>query len=132
MNQALRSPMQEKLVFDHTLEAMFQRALGALVTPALKEKLRKEGLDLDRKLLPAYPFETWARCLDITAQILHPHLPQAKSLRLLGEQLVEGYRQTFVGSAVLGVLRVLGPRRMLRRTQQHFRSGNNYTEVRLT
>jgi uncharacterized protein (TIGR02265 family) len=43
-----------------------------------------------------------------------------------------GYRETMVGGAVFGMLKLLGPKRMLLRTQKNFRSGNNYTDVRFT
>jgi uncharacterized protein (TIGR02265 family) len=50
----------------------------------------------------------------------------------IGVDFLEGYRETFLGRAVLGMIRVLGPSRTLKRATQNFRSGNNYTESRVT
>lgn len=124
--------MGERLVFQNTVEGLFARGLAGRVTPALKEQLRREGLDLDRPLLPAYPVETWSRCVALTARALHPGEPEGVALSKVGERMVEGYRETAVGRAVFGVLTLLGPRRTLGRMQQNLRSANNYTEVRLT
>ncbi len=49
----------------------------------------------------------------------------------LGELMIDVYKETFLGRAVLGMVRVLGPRRTLLRSTQNFRSGNNYTESRI-
>ncbi|HEX8701438.1 MAG TPA: DUF2378 family protein [Myxococcaceae bacterium] len=124
--------MADKLVFDHTVEGLFLRGLNGQVTPRLKEKLRQAGLDLDRPLLPAYPFEVWKRCIGLAAQELFPEASEPEAWRRLGERLVEGYRETVMGSAMFTLLKVLGPRRTLERAQKNFRSGNNYTEVRFT
>ncbi|MFP2910485.1 DUF2378 family protein [Pyxidicoccus sp. 3LFB2] len=124
--------MAERIVFEHTVEALFLRGLGERVTPQLKSRLREEGLDLDRKLLPGYPQELFTRLLQLSAQALYPRAPEEEGLCHLGERLIEGYQETLVGSALFGVLRLLGPRRMLERTQKNFRSGNSYTEARTT
>ncbi|MBJ6766037.1 DUF2378 family protein [Myxococcaceae bacterium JPH2] len=124
--------MAERLVFPPIVEGLFVRGLNGRVPFALKEQLRKEGLDLDRPLLPAYPLETWIRCVALTAKALHPGESDAVAWRLLGERMIDGYRDTMVGRALLGVLKLLGTRRVLGRAQHSFRTGNNYTEVKLT
>ncbi len=124
--------MSERLIFSHTVEGLYTRGLQGRVTPALKEQLRKEGLDLDKPLLPAYPLETWARCVRLTATALHPGEPEELALRKVGERTIEGYLETPMGRAMFGVLKLLGPQRTLGRMQKNFRSANNYTEVRLT
>jgi uncharacterized protein (TIGR02265 family) len=123
--------MTERLVYEHTMEGFFVRGLAGRVSPVLKERLRTVGLDLDRRLLPAYSFETWCSCVRLTAEALHPELPQTESYRMLGECMAEGFRQTLMGRAQFSVLQLLGPRRVMHRAQQSFRSGNNYTEARL-
>jgi uncharacterized protein (TIGR02265 family) len=123
--------MQEKLVFDQALEGLFVRGLDGRVTPSLKLHLREVGVDLDRKLLPAYPFETWCSCVRVAAQMLYLETPQEEAYHALGERMVDGYRGTMMGRALFSVLQLLGPRRVLGRVQQSFRSGNNYTEVRI-
>ncbi len=124
--------MAERIVFEHTVEALFVRALGERVTPELKSRLREAGLDLDRKLLPGYSQEVFTRLLQVSARALYPDASEEEGLCRLGERLIEGYQETVVGSALFGVLRLLGPRRMLERTQKSFRSGNSYTEARTT
>lgn len=122
----------ERLVFDQTVEGLFVRGLGNRVTPALKQQLKQAGLDLDKRLLPAYPVETWERCVGLTAKSLHPEQPESVAFMLLGERLIQGYSETMLGRAIFGVLRLMGPKRRLSRTRQNFRAGNNYQEVRIT
>jgi uncharacterized protein (TIGR02265 family) len=124
--------MADKVVFDHTIEGLFMRGLAGQVTPRLKDKLRQAGLDLDHKLLPAYPFDTWVRCIGVAARELLPDKPDPEAWKRLGERMVEGYQETVMGGAMFALLKVLGPRRTLERAQKNFRSGNNYTEVKFT
>jgi uncharacterized protein (TIGR02265 family) len=122
--------MPERLVYEHTFEGLFVRGLAGRIPPAVKARLRQAGLDLESRLLPAYPFETWARCVAIVAESLYPREPEAVAYRLLGERMVEGYRDTFTGRLMFRVLQLLSPQRLVARAEQNFRSGNNYTEVR--
>ncbi|MEW5739602.1 MAG: DUF2378 family protein [Myxococcota bacterium] len=124
--------MSERVVFSHTIEGLFVQALGARVTPELKARLKSAGLNLDAKLLPAYPFEVWMKVLELTCQALFPDLPTDQAMFRVGESFLDGYQHTFLGRAVLGMIRVLGPRRTLLRSTQNFRSGNNYTETKIT
>lgn len=124
--------MADKLVFEQTIDGLYARGLGRRVTPELKARLRALGMDLDGKLLPAYPFETWMKALEATAELLYPELPTDQAMFHVGESFIEGYRDTLLGRAVLGTVRVLGPHRALARARQSFRSGNNYTEATLT
>lgn len=124
--------MSDKVVFEQTIEGLFLRGLGSRVTPALKGQLKAAGLDLDQKLLPAYPFAVWMKTLELTAAALYPGEPLERAMFQVGEAFLDGYRETFLGRAVLGMMRVLGPRRTLLRATQNFRSGNNYTETRIT
>ncbi|HZH13711.1 MAG TPA: DUF2378 family protein [Archangium sp.] len=122
--------MPERLVYEHTVEGLFVRGLARRISPAVKQRLRQAGLDLEGKLLPAYPFETWARCVAIAAEALYPHELQSVAYQCLGARMVEGYRETFTGRLMFRVLQLLGPQRLVARAEQNFRSGNNYTEVR--
>lgn len=129
--RAAAAEPREKLVFEHAVAALFQRALGDRITPALRERLRLAGIDLQRPLLPAYPLETWMTCLALAAEAVFPGRPAEEGLRLLGERMVESYAQTAIGRALFGLARVLGPRRALDRASQSFRSANNYSQTRI-
>jgi uncharacterized protein (TIGR02265 family) len=120
------------LIFNHTLEGLVLRGLPGGASPELKAKLRAIGVDLDKPLLPAYSRETWARCIELAAEAAYPGEPHEQAWQKLGERMVEGYQETFIGRAMFATLRLLGPRRMLARSQKNFRSGNNYSEVRTT
>jgi uncharacterized protein (TIGR02265 family) len=122
----------DKVVFEQTIEALFHRSLSNRLTPPLKEQLKAAGLNLDAKLLPAYPFDTWMTVLELTAKALHADLPIDQAMFRVGESFLDGYQETFLGRAVLGMIRVLGPRRTILRATQNFRSGNNYTETKIT
>ena len=127
-----RADVTQRLIFEHAVEGLFLRGLAGRLTPTLKAQLREAGVDVERKLLPAYPWAVWERSVGVAARALHPAEPNEVSWRLIGERMVDGYRETLVGGAMFGMLRLLGPRRMVGRTRQNFRSGNNYTEARIT
>lgn len=124
--------MSEKLVFEQTIEGLFVRSLGPRITPALKKQLKAAGLDLDARLLPAYAFDVWMKVLELTARALYPDKPIEDAMLAVGEAFVDGFMETFLGRAVLGMTKVVGPTRTLKRATQTFRSGNNYTETKLT
>lgn len=121
----------ELVVFEQVIDGLFLKGLGSRLTPHCRLRLKGIGIDLDRKLLPAYPFETWMRSLAIAAEELFPSASRDEALFQLGQLLIDGYRETFIGRAMLGLLKVLGPRRTILRAAQNFRSGNNYTEVKI-
>lgn len=125
------SAPSERLVFEQTFEGLFLTGLRKQMSPALQRALLAEGLDLSKRLAPAYPFEVWSRCCVVAASHLHPALPLELGLRKLGEAVVEGFSSGFLGRALFGVVRVLGPARALARTRQNFRSGNNYSDSTL-
>jgi uncharacterized protein (TIGR02265 family) len=118
----------EQVVFEQTVEGLL-RAIRPRLTPSCQVRLKAAGLDVDAKLLPAYAFDVWMKCLLVSAEELWPHEPREQALFRVGEAFIEGYRETFMGRAVLGVIRVIGPRRALQRATRSFRSGNNYTEA---
>lgn len=122
---------QAKVVYEQTIEGIFVRGCSAAMTPRCKERLREVGVDLDRKLLPAYPFDVWMAALVVAADELYPSCPPEEAQFKLGERMMHGFNETFLGRAVLSVLRVLGPVRATHRTSQHFRAGNNYTETQV-
>lgn len=120
------------LVFNHTVQGLYSRAFPQGVPALLKEQLRGVGVDLDKTLLPAYPMETWSRCITLSAPVVFPNELPSVAWHKLGERMIDGYQETMIGRAMFASLRLLGPRRMLLRAKRSFRSGNNYTEVQFT
>ncbi|MFN7133306.1 MAG: DUF2378 family protein [Myxococcales bacterium] len=121
----------EKLVFEQTFDGMFHRALKHRVTPRLKERLRGLGVDLDQKLLPAYPVDVWDRALVLTAEELYPGQTLDAALRQLGTAFIYGYQENFLGRAVMAAMRVVGPRRALDRMSKTLRSADNFSTATL-
>ncbi|MBS2029532.1 MAG: DUF2378 family protein [Deltaproteobacteria bacterium] len=121
---------KDRIVFAHAIQGMLGRLPPALLHGPLREDLRAAGLDLDKPFLPGYPFPTFVAAVRLTAQAAFPELPREQALYQLGRRLVDGYWETLVGKALLAVLKLIGPRRALLRTEKNFRSANNYTECR--
>jgi uncharacterized protein (TIGR02265 family) len=121
-----------RVVYEQTFDGLFHIALGKRLSSAAHALLREAGLDLSRKLLPAYPVETWRRCVEIAVRDLYPEHPRSEGYRLIGHDLVEGLANTTLGRAMVGVGRLLGPTRTLRRMNNTFRSADNFVESRLT
>ena len=122
----------EKLVFEQAVEGLFVRALAKKMTLRCLDRLTQAGINLNKPLLPAYPAETWFRAQVIAAEELFSGDSINLAMRRLGEQFVEGFRETLMGRAVLALLKVIGPKAGLTRAARNFRSANNYTESRLT
>lgn len=120
------------LIFNHTLQGLFARTFHQGVPAELKAQLRSVGVDLDKPLLPAYPVQTWCRCVELSAPVAFPRERRELAWRKLGERMIDGYQDSMIGSAMFSMLRLLGPKRMLQRAQKNFRTGNNYSEVRIT
>ena len=120
------------LVFNNSVQGLFSRTFPDGVPPELKAQLRAVGVDLDKPLLPAYPATTWARCVDLGARAAFPEERREVAWRRMGERMIDGYQDAMIGRAMFSMLQLLGPRRMLQRSQKNFRTGNNYTEVRFS
>lgn len=124
-------PVEQRLVYSQVVEGLLQHGLHGRVTHRLKQRLKQAGLDVDRPLMPAYPVTLWVGCLSIIAEEAYPGVPREQAFRQLAEAHVEGYGRTLIGRAVFGVMRLLGPRRLVQRLPQTLRATDNYTEVDL-
>jgi len=120
--------MAEMLVFNQTVEA-FVRALGSALTIEAKARFKTLGVDFDARLLPAYPFETWLKVMELGAQVLLPKGSREAQFFNLGYRIVGSYGETLIGRALIGMMRVIGPRRSLSRMTRNLRTANNFTEV---
>lgn len=121
---------ERPVVFSQTFEGLFLQGLKGRVTPALKDRLRELGLELDRPLAPAYPVEVWNGALAAAAAEVFPALSSLDAHEALGVAFLTGYAHTLMGRAMMALLRVLGPKRALERMERNFRSGNNYVKTR--
>lgn len=133
MNQLPKRPEPaERLNFPNSIEAVVNHVLEGKVTPKLKELLRAEGVDLDRPLRPAYPADAWSRCLQHIALELFPNRSAEESFRAMGSSTIDGLQGTMWGRALLAMMRLLGPRRLLIRLQKDIRASDNFTNLVVT
>ncbi|WP_368670410.1 TIGR02265 family protein [Myxococcus sp. AM011] len=124
-------PLEHRLVYVQVVEGLIQHGLQGRISPRLKTRLSQVGLDVDRPLLPAYSVLMWQQCLRVIAEETWPGMSLEESFRRLAAAHVEGYGRTLIGRAVYGVMRLLGPRRLVQRMPQTLRGTDNYTEVEL-
>ena len=117
---------EPELVFNSAIDSLFTYGIKGQVGPVLKEKLRGVGLDLDKKLRPAYERAQWVRILDITLAEAFRGVPRSQAFRSLGKLVTKGFEQTLIGKSVVAVTRVIGPRRTLERLTRSLRAANNY------
>ncbi|RKG85929.1 DUF2378 family protein [Corallococcus terminator] len=125
-------PPEQRHVYVQVVEGLLQHGLRGQVSPRLRERLRQAGVDLDRPLLPLYPVPLWTRCLHIVVEETYPGTPREEAFRRLARAHVEGYGATLLGRAVMSVMRLLGPKRVMQRLPEVLRGTDNYTEAVLT
>lgn len=78
-----------------------------------------------------YPVEAYTEIMETAARTRFGHLGELERYTEVGRLFVGGYSKTMVGSALMALLRVLGPRRTLERTTRNIRTANSYTEAQL-
>jgi uncharacterized protein (TIGR02265 family) len=118
--------VKQRLAFDSSVEALFVKLLGPRLGDEGRTKLRLAGLDLNLKLLPAYPAEDVARWIDVCMPFAYPGLSRDAAIHELGRESVESYGQTTLGKALIVGVRLMGLRRVLERMTRSMRSGGNY------
>jgi uncharacterized protein (TIGR02265 family) len=116
----------EKVIFRQALEALFLRALKEKMTPALQSALKECGLDLSRELQPAYAFSDFRKMQTVSLHSLYGPEPTNKNQREFGRLWTDGYFQTFMGAALLGILKLIGPRRSMLRSEKNYSTVGNY------
>ncbi len=122
---------REHLVFGPTLEGLFIRGLGPKVDESLKSRLAALGLDLRKPLLPAYPRAVVNACINETASTLYPTLSAPDAWYQVGKHVTVGIGNTLMGSAVLSLVRLVGPKKSVQRMPRTFSGTNNYMQVTL-
>jgi uncharacterized protein (TIGR02265 family) len=119
-----QAPTQQ-LWFDVVFEGIFIKGMGNRMTPELKADLLALGVDVTR-LGPAYPIPVARKALQAAHKRLYPDMTEAEAFRELGISSVKGYLDTFIGKALLGVVKLIGVRRSLMRLHLTLSGGNNY------
>ena len=90
---------------NQTFEAL-TRALGSSLTDEVKARFKAVGVDLDVRLLPAYPLEIWLKSMEIAASLLLPNATREEQYFNLGHQIVGSYGETLIGRALIAMMRV--------------------------
>lgn len=116
---------EARYIFPSSVDGML-KGLGPLATPELKAHLKQHGLDVDN-VPPAIPVELWSPHLERTARFAWPNETRDEALRLLGLHFIRGWKNTAMGAAVSGLLRLIGPARTLSRLDRAFRTSDNFT-----
>ena len=116
-------------VYEHTVEGLFYKALRSRITPAVAERLKALGIDLNGKP-KSVPHEQWKKALTLAATELFEGSLDER-YRQLGRAVLQRYEETLMGKPVVGLMRLLGPKRILNRINSTLRSGNNYIEAKL-
>lgn len=125
------TPMSEKLIFAQTFEGLL-RSMGPRLTSELKQGMRERGFDCEQRLRPAYSIDVFCDVIEYLAASLYPTLPLDDGIAQLGRTFMDGFGETLIGRAMLGLLWVIGPVGSLKRVTQNFRTANNYSVTRLT
>ncbi len=121
---------EERVIFAATFNGLY-RAFRATIDSGA-EALRQRGIDFSKELHPAYPLPVFLATLSFLAASLGTEGSEDDRVYLVGRQFVKGYSETAIGKAAVFLARTIGPRRMLERLTRQFRSGNNYSETKLT
>src|SRR3954468_20997363 len=120
--------VEERVVFGQSVEALW-KSCGPSPGREVIQAFLESGFDVRKKLSVAYPADQYAALM---ARLAEARLPQAapdERFLLLGRAFMQGYQQTLMGRALMKLLSVLGPRRVLMQTTRSFRSGNNYARA---
>ena len=118
------------LVFQQAFISL-KRVLGSKWSPALAERFKALNVDLEAPE-PAYPLDTWVKCLNLGMETLYPGVPLEKATHDIGRRMVEAISETVFGGALFKLLQILGPKRGLQRMARNLRSSNNYSESQVT
>lgn len=118
----------EWFVYDHTVDGLFFKALRARITPDVAAKLKPLGIDLAGKP-KSVPHAQWKQALVLAAGLFEG-TPDER-FRALGRAVLQRYEETLMGKPVVGLMRLLGPKRILQRVNSTLRSGNNYIVANL-
>lgn len=121
--------VSEPLVFSSIIEGV-HRAYGAQLTPALRERVRTLGLDLDAKRA-AYPVNEFLPGFIALADAVVPGDEASRPARLreFGARFMDGFARTAIGVAIFTFSRAIGTRRAMERIGRNVRSTGNFLDA---
>lgn len=122
--------MEERVVFGQSVEALW-RSCGPDPDPKVVQAFLDSGIDVRKRLSVAYPADQYSTLLAKLGEARFPQASPEERFLLLGRAFMEGYQHTLMGRALMKLLSVLGPRRVLMQTTRSFRSGNNYARAQV-
>jgi uncharacterized protein (TIGR02265 family) len=125
------APAAQQLVFNVGVESLF-RGLGDRITPPLRGRIKQLGIDLDAKLLPAYPRDVWVRIVDEVARELGGAADLGAARKELGHAISRGFAASTMGKLMAPGVRLMGVRRMLLRLPKSLTLSNNFMQVTAT
>lgn len=115
----------ERVVFGSSMEGLY-RALQPL-TAQERAAFLKAGVT-GEKWAAAYPLQAYVDIQNACAASRFAHLPEDERYFEIGRLFMAGFEKTLMGSAMLAVLKLIGPRRALDRLTRSMRSANNFSE----
>jgi uncharacterized protein (TIGR02265 family) len=120
------------VVFRHTVETLIHNVLRThdLLTPDAQAQLRAIGVEPSN--VRDMPFSTWTKLLSCCAAIGAPGKPEDEALVELGRRWIDGYMNTFMGKSTLMIARLLGPRKMLMKMADNWRTVNDFYVAKST
>lgn len=121
----------EHLVFSGSIDVLFREVLVDRVSPEVAERLRGVGVDLSRKLDPAYPLHVFDNALEVVARHGMPEHALSDAMFRIGQLQVEAFTRTLLGKATFQVLKLVSARRFVERLARTFRQANNYVVSRM-
>ena len=118
--------MSTGVVYRHTVETLINNVLRAheLLTPEAERGLRDIGVDPAR--VQDVPLETWLALLEYCAALGAAGDRSDTALITLGRRWVDGYVETLMGKTTLMVARLIGPKKMLLKMADNWRTTNNF------
>lgn len=125
----MADPSESWFVYEHTVEGLFFKALRERITPPLQARLKALGIDLSGKP-KSVPHAQWKDALRLAATELFDG-SEDERYRQLGNAVLLRHEETVMGKAVIAVMRLMGPTRVLKRINSTLGSGNNYIQANL-
>jgi uncharacterized protein (TIGR02265 family) len=115
----------ERLFFQSAVQGLL--ATLPTLTPEVRAHLKTLGVDPEH-LLPAYPQTVYLAVMGYVGETLFPSLPLEEREIATGSAFLRSYGATLLGSAALGLAKVIGPARAIGRLTRSLRTANNFAQ----